>query len=145
MSSERGPDETDGHTGDLQPLGRLLHVPHRAEVGLEIGGRHRHLLGPPLRPPQGDLPADLGDLPLQVSQPGLLGVIRDDGGEGRVLDRQIIRVDTVLGALPGDEIAPGDLQLLLLDVPGKLQDLHAIPERCRDRVKNVGGGDEHDA
>ncbi len=46
--------------------------------------------------------------------------------------------------LPGQEVAEGDLQLLLLGVAGEFQDLHAVPQGRRDGVQEVGGGDEHD-
>ncbi len=44
----------------------------------------------------------------------------------------------------GHEEELGDLELLLLDVARELDDLHAVLERRRDGVHEVGGGDEHD-
>ena len=64
----------------------------------------------------GDLAADRGDLALQVAHAGLPGVVRDDRlerpvGEVDELGRQAVLLD-----LLGDEVAAGDLELLLLGV-----------------------------
>ncbi len=51
----------------------------------------------------------------------------------------------VLPYLAGEEVAAGDLQLLVLGVAGQLDDLHAVAQRPGDRVLDVGGADEEDA
>ena len=58
---------------------------------------------------------------------------RDVARRVRPFSRELLR----------DEVAPGDLELLLLGVAGELDDLHAVAQRRRDRVEHVGGGDEH--
>ncbi len=41
-----------------------------------------------------------------------------------------------------EQVAPRDLQLLLLGVAGELDDFHAIAQRRRNRIEHIGGGDE---
>ena len=52
--------------------------------------------------------------------------------------------EAVLLDLLRDQVAPRDLDLLLLGVPGQLDHLHAVAQRRRNRIEQVGGGDEHD-
>ena len=59
-------------------------------------------------------------------------------GDLALLGREAVGLELAL-----HEIAPGDLELLLLGVAGQLDDLHAIAQRARNRVEHVGGGDEH--
>ncbi len=43
-----------------------------------------------------------------------------------------------------DQEALGNLELFLLGVAGKAQDFHAVLQRLRNGVQDVGGADEHD-
>ena len=43
-----------------------------------------------------------------------------------------------------EQIAPGDFELLVLGVAGKLDDLHAVAHGAGNGIEHVGGGDEHD-
>ncbi len=54
-----------------------------------------------------------------------------------------VRLEAMGLQLPGQQIVVGDLDLFLLRVAEKLQDLHAVPEGGRNRIQHVGGGDEH--
>ena len=46
--------------------------------------------------------------------------------------------------LLGDEELAGDHHLFIAGVAGDFQDLQSVPQRRRDRVQDVGGGDKHD-
>src|SRR5829696_1097090 len=65
-----------------------------------------------------------------------------DAGVG---ERDLRALEAVAPDLPRDEVALGDLELLLLRVARELDDLHAIAERARDRVQRVRRRDEHHA
>src|SRR3989304_4469272 len=45
---------------------------------------------------------------------------------------------------PGPGTAAGDLQLLALRVAGQFDDRHAVTQGSRDRVLEIGGGNEED-
>ena len=45
--------------------------------------------------------------------------------------------------LARDQVALGDLHLLVFGVAAELDDLHAVAQRRRNRVEDVGRGDEH--
>ena len=44
--------------------------------------------------------------------------------------------------LAGNQIAPGDLPLFERSVTGQPDDLHPVPQRLRNGVKQIGGRDE---
>ena len=89
------------------------------------------------------LPADRGDFALQVPNASLASVSSDDiqdrpVGEQDVLFRQPIGFDFFLHEKPFR-----DVELLGLCVPGNPDDLHAVLERRRDGLQDVGRRDEH--
>ncbi len=53
-------------------------------------------------------------------------------------------LEAVLLLLPRDEVLVGDGDFLLEGVAGQLEHFHAVAQRRRDGVEDVGGGDEHD-
>ena len=81
--------------------------------------------------PHGDIAQHRADLALQVADARFPGVVRDDLGQGAVADAHLLVVQAVGLQLPVDEVAPADLQLLLLGVAGQLDDLHPVPQRAR--------------
>jgi len=91
----------------------------------------------------GDTPADGGDFPLQVPHPRLPGVAPDNDPECSFGEGDLAWLQAVLPDLPGEEIALGDVELFLHRVAHQLDDLQAVPQGRRDRVEDVGGGDEH--
>ena len=54
------------------------------------------------------------------------------------------RLQPVLADLPRDQVAAGDVELLVDRVAGELDHLHPVAQRRRDRVEHVRGGDEDD-
>ena len=52
------------------------------------------------------------------------------------------RFQAVGGQLPREQVAPRDLQLLLLGVARELDDFHAVAQRRRNGVEHVRGADE---
>ena len=55
------------------------------------------------------------------------------------VDLGLLGLETVGGQLPGDEIAAGDLELLVLGVARQVDHLHAVAERTGNIVEHVGG------
>ena len=60
------------------------------------------------------------------------------------VDLGLLGGQSVGGQLAGDEIAPRDLELLVLGVAGEVDHFHAVAQRPRDVVEDVRGADEHD-
>ena len=83
------------------------------------------------------------DLALEVAHARLARVVADDRLQRIVRDRDLIILQTVGLELALHQISFRDLELLLLGVPGELDDLHAVAQRPGDRVEHVRGGDEH--
>ena len=87
----------------------------------------------------------LADLALEIAHAGFARVVADYLAERLVGDRDLLLADAVRLELPLDQVATGDLELLLRGVAGEADDLHAVAEGPRDRVEEIGGGDEDDA
>ena len=92
----------------------------------------------------GDLAHDVGDLALEVPDAGLVRVGADQLGHRLVGDLDVLGLQAVVLHLLGDEEALADLDLLLLGVAGQVDDLHPVAQGGRDRVEQVGRGDEED-
>ena len=138
---------------------RLRRRPHIGGGGLRSGrGRHcflrllhllpllllfqpRRLVGPADHL-GGDGAGHRADVALQVAHAGLAGVALDDPPQRVVLERGLVGGQAVGLELPGDEVALGDVELVVLGVAGDLDDLHAVAQRAGHRVHAVGGGDE---
>jgi len=75
---------------------------------------------------RGNPPAEGGDLPIELAHPRLEGVAFDEGIDRVGLDVELRLLQPVLPALLGEEMARGDLRLLLHRVPAHLNDLHTV-------------------
>ncbi len=74
----------------------------------------------------GHLPAQGADLPLQVPEPRLQGVVHDDLPDHFGGNLEILGAQAVFGQLPGQEVAENDGQLLILGVARQADNLHAV-------------------
>ena len=61
----------------------------------------------------------------------------------RVGDGDLVGLQAVLVQLAWQQVTLGDLQLLLLDVAGKINHFHAVHQRCWNLLGVVGRRDEH--
>ena len=108
----------------------------------QVAGLHGHLLRLAAdqlhrrRPAQGVQPV------LQPSDAGLHGVVRNDGAEGFIADGQLLRLDAGLLHGLGQQVPPGDLELLQGRIAGERDDLHPVQQGAGDGVGGVGGADE---
>jgi hypothetical protein len=91
------------------------------------------------------LAADLADLPFQPAHAGLAGVAADRLHQQFLGKIDLIALQPVRLQLLRQEVAPGDLDLLILSVTADIDDLHPVAQRARDRAERVGGADEEDA
>ncbi len=115
----------------------------RAEVGSQVILGDFHPLLCTLHNLPADAPAEAGHLPLQVAQARLPGVGSNDGPYGLGGNIELFGSEAVSLQLPGNEEVEGNLQLLLLGVAGKLQNLHAVLEGRGNGVQEIRRGDEH--
>ena len=96
-----------------------------------------------LRDAHCDMAAGGADQALQVAHAGLTRVVADDRADRVLGDFALVGREAGLLELTPEQIALGDFELFVLGVTGKLDDLHAVAHRARDRIQHVGGGDEH--
>src|SRR6185312_9318745 len=145
LAADLCPGETRHLTHAIHVLGlAVAEAPHAEEL-VEIARRdrhgslvllvHQHLLH--------GLAADLGDLALQIAHARLARVVAHDVEERRVRELQLVFLQAVALHLLRHEVAPADVHLLVLGVPGEADHLHAVEERSGN-VHAVGGADEHD-
>src|SRR5712672_1791214 len=83
------------------------------------------------------------DQPFQVAHAGLARVVADDDADRVLGDLALLRCEAARRELAFEQVALRDLKLFLLGVAGYLDDLHAVADRARNGVQNIGGRDEH--
>lgn len=71
-------------------------------------------------------------------------VIADDVVNGVFRNVAIIGFQSVFFTLPPDQVAQGDLRFFLLGVTGQLDHFKTVAQGPWNRVRIVGGTDEHD-
>ena len=79
------------------------------------------------------------DLAFEVAHPGFARVVADDRVDRVVGDLGLLGLQPVGGQLAGDQIAPRDLEFLVLGVARQVDDLHAVAQRAGDVVEHVRG------
>ncbi len=84
----------------------------------------------------------LADLALEAAHARLAGVLGDHLAQELVGDLDLLVAQPVLLQLPGPQIAPGDLDLLVGRVAVEAHDLHAVEERAGDAIGHVRRRDE---
>ena len=147
-------DTRPGEAGHRAHAG-LLRMPTVAktrdsEVGLHLLGAHGNPLAllfpllPALHHLLRNFPADGGNFPFQVPHPCFAGVFGDHLVDRSVGDGHIPFLQSVLRELLRDDMAAGDFALVVLEVSGKLDDLHPVLQRRRNGVPHVRRSDEHD-
>ena len=92
-----------------------------------------------------DVAQHRADLALEVAHARFARVVVDDRHQRVVADLALFRLEPCRFELARDEVAPRDLQLFLGGVARKLDDLHAVAQRSRNRVEHVRRADEHHA
>ena len=80
----------------------------------------------------------------RLRTPGLARVLLDDRDQRRVGELDLRGLQPVGLDLARDQVAAGDVALLVERVAGQLDRLHPVLERAGDRVEDVRGGDEED-
>jgi hypothetical protein len=114
-----------------------------AEELVDVGGGQLFLvLCAVLDDLAGDLAADVADFALEVADAGFAGVVADDFENGVVGEDDVLLAEAGLLALLLDEILAGDFELFLLGVALQAEHFHAVLQRGRDGVHDVGRGDE---
>ena len=143
LAAHRGPGQAVDHAHALLQHLALRVVPGGAQEVLQILVGDLHLLHVPVgHQAHGRLPADAGDPALQHADARLPGVRDDHGPDGPVGHPQLALLQAVALHLLGQQVALGNLKLLLVGVAGQLDDLHPVQQGPGDGVGGVGGGDE---
>ena len=119
LAAGLGPGDARGDADLVLAEELVLEDLGRAEERLDVLGGDPGQGLPALGDLAGDLPADGGDLALQVPDARLAGVEGDDLPDRPVGDVDELGAQGVLGDLLRDEVLLGDLELLLLRVAGE--------------------------
>ncbi len=142
LAPHRGPGQAGDHPGaGLRQDLLVLDGPGLHGVPDQVGG-HRdgplRLRGHPDR--QG--PAEGVDVLPQAPDPRLHGVVGDEGLQGLLPHGQPVRRDAHGLHGLGDQVLPGDGQLLQGGVAPEGDDLHPVQQGGGDGVGGVGGAEE---
>ena len=142
LAADLGPGQAGDDADHVLGLGLAEAELAHAGVLLQVLAGDRDLLGL-----LGDdllhrLARQVGDLALQVPHAGFARVVADQVAQRVVGDLPLVRLQAVRLGLLGDQVALGDLDLLILGVAGDADDLHAVHQRLR-HAQAVGRGDEH--
>jgi hypothetical protein len=89
-----------------------------------------------------DLAANLGNLPFEVTNAGLTGVMLDDVANSTLGNGELFGLEAIFFELLRHEVFKRDLGLLILGVTRNANNLHSIEQRRRD-VQTVCGANEH--
>ncbi|EAU45983.1 hypothetical protein R2601_26956 [Salipiger bermudensis HTCC2601] len=131
------------HNADLAlVLGQAVAVLPNAEEIVEVLRRHRDLFGLLLDDLGHRLAGQARDFALEVPHPGLAGVVAHNVGQRFVGERELALLEPVGLDLLAQQVALGDLGLLVLGVARERDDLHPVKQRPRHVVR-VRRGDEH--
>src|ERR1019366_7530935 len=84
----------------------------------------------------------LSNLAFEVSHSRLSRVALDYHAERVIADLDLVRLQAVCFHLPANQIASGDLQLLVGGVADEADNLHPIAQRPGDGIEHIRRGDE---
>ena len=101
------------------------------------------LPGIPLSHAHRRVATDRAQVPFEITHSCFPRVMADDDADRALVDLALLRCKTSPDELAFDQVTLGNLQFFLFGIAGKLDDLHAIPNRARDSVEHIGSRDEH--
>ena len=122
---------------ELAPAEQFVHQ-FRGDRGHGIGGEFAFDDAP------GDLAAHLTNHPFQFAHSRLAGIVVDQFVDAGEMEAHLLPGEAVFTDLARHQITPGDLPLLERGIAGQADDLHAVAQRPRDRVEQIGRRDEKD-
>ena len=138
-----GPRQTGDRTDLRLVLAHaVLELAHPGEVA-EIVGSDRDALDFLFEDLAQALACQPRQFTLERADARLAGVIADQIAQPVFGQFEFAGLQSMLANLLGQQVALGDLDLLVLGIALEPDDLHPVEQRLR-QVKAVGGGDEHD-
>ena len=144
IAADRGDSQAGHDTRCLGPFGGFKKVALFAQQLGHIGAFDAHIfLYFPRSNPGGNLACGPPDLALQLAYTSFMGVVADDLTQGGIGKFDFALAQAVGAQLAWDQILARDMHLLRLDITIQPNDLHAVAQGGRDRVKQVGRGDKH--
>src|SRR5262249_33674011 len=91
------------------------------------------------------LPANIRDLSFEITDTRFSRVVPYDVLQRRILKFDLLGIDSAILAAARDKVLPRDLNFFFFGVARQFEDFHAVPQRRRNRVENIGGSDEEDS
>src|SRR6266540_315880 len=143
VAAGAGDRQAGGHARDGRALGRLEEEPLPAEVAADVRGvDHQRSLDLASRQLGRDLAEQPAELALEVSDARLARVVANDRPQGVGGQLHLAGPQARLLRPTAEQVVAGDRDLLLLGVAVQPDDLHTVQQWLRDRLDDVGGGDE---
>ena len=144
IASDRRPGEAGRDARHARAHRQLAFEPRRSQDGGKISARYSH--GPALSFGDADsgISNRLADLALKASNASLPRVMLYDLTQRFIRDFNLPGLNPIRLQLSRHQIAASDVKFFVRSVPGKRDDLHAVAQRTRNGVEDVGRGDEHD-
>src|SRR6266702_3266507 len=143
VAAGTGDRQAGGHARDGRALGRLEEEPLPAEVAANVRGvDHQRSLDLAGRQLGRDLAEQPAELALEVSDARLARVVANDRPQGVGGQLHLAGPQARLLRPSAEQVVAGDRDLLLLGVAVQPDDLHTVQQWLRDRLDDVGGGDE---
>src|SRR5438067_1007936 len=124
-----------GSTSPRSEISPVIATSERTGMPVRSDTSARNIATPALGPSLG-VAQHGADFALEVAHAGLACVVADDGAQGLVGNGGFLGTQPVGLELPFNQVALGDLELLLLGVARELDDLHAVAQRPGDRVEH---------
>ena len=81
---------------------------------------------------------------LKIAHSRLARIVTNNCQQRVIRKRQFYRAQTILADLARYQILLSNLDFFLLGIAADLNDFHAVEQGCRDRIKRIGRGNEHD-
>ena len=138
--SDRQAGRNSGILGPLPDLAREASRPEPRPRAALVDARRP--LGLPLGHTSRRLPAERGDLALEVPDARLPRVLADHRAKRPLGEAHLVGLQSVRLELLRDEVALRDAELLVLGVAREMDDVHPVEERPRNRLELIRGADE---
>src|SRR6266446_6932077 len=144
IAADRRPGEPRGDAGDARAHRDLALEARRPQDFRQVVCIYANVPRRPFGDAHGGTAQHCTDFPLELAHAGFPRVVADNGMQRRVGDLGLVGGQPIGDELPVDKVAPGDLELFVLDIAGQVDDFHAIAQWAWDAVEDVSRRDEHD-
>ena len=110
----------------------------RTKEFFKFTGLNRQRAEAVFRNPAGSLAANCSQFAFQLAHTRFTRITANQTAYRIIADLQLVRFQPMLFPLFGQQVTPGDLELFLIGVAGKLNYFHPVQKSSRDRIRCIG-------